>query len=122
MTKRIGEALEEELGLIKAFARFSSNYSRTSLSSESDIEYIHPRGGFAPGSKGISWSIYRCGGSTEASFLEKSGRKSWYSGGTNFSAGSILGSSSGREARTQIMDLVCLVAILIAAHEMSAIL
>jgi len=51
--------------------RFSSIHFRTSLSSASDMEYMHPNGGLAPSVKGIAWSTYREGGSMQASFSEK---------------------------------------------------
>ena len=51
--KGIRKVLEEELGQINAFARFTSSHSQTSLNSELDIEYIRLRGGLASGSSGI---------------------------------------------------------------------
>jgi len=40
LTKRIGKAAEKELAWMKDLERFSSIHFLTSLSSESDIEYI----------------------------------------------------------------------------------
>jgi len=52
--KRIGEAAEEELARMKDLERFSSIHLLTSLSSESDIEYIRPKGGLEPSISGIA--------------------------------------------------------------------
>jgi len=54
LTKRIGEAVEEELARIKDLERFSSIHFLTSLSSESDIEYIRPKGGLEPSISGMA--------------------------------------------------------------------
>ena len=50
---KMGETVEEEEAQIKDFARFSSIHNVNSFKSLSDMECIHPKGGFPPSIRGI---------------------------------------------------------------------
>ena len=75
LTNNMGEAQDDELVGINPLERFSSIHLRILCSSEADMEYIRPIGGFLSVLSGISWSTYLCGGNLSAPFLVNKDRK-----------------------------------------------
>ena len=53
-TMMIGEAADEDKARMNDLAMFSSIQAFNSFKSLSDMEYIHPNGGFPPSIKGMA--------------------------------------------------------------------